>query len=176
MPRFQEYVTQWKDIIQTIKNKMTDIIIPIEYMELLKQYKEIVDYAKDALMHDDTIVNKDKEWADHGLDCYDILILPYIEYGISNGIDQHVIMNIFQSNKDFTPYEKKINDYLQKIYKENPDNIESLMNDLINSTFNPDMKPSYLLDELDQVFNLDKEIDKKLNDLMIYELDQIGID
>lgn len=160
MSSFQDYVSQWKEITQRMSNNISDTIIPYEYMELLKRYKETVDKAKDALMKDDTIINKEKEWADQGLDCYDILILPYIEYGISSGIDQHVIMSIFQ-NKEVTTNEKKMNEYLQKIYQENPDNIESLINDLVNATINPDIKPSYLLDEFDQLFN---------------ELDQIGID
>jgi hypothetical protein len=134
MSTFDEYVSKWLVITQQITNYMkdTDVVISSDYLNLLNQYKETIDNAKDALYKDDTIINKDKEWATYGFDCYDIFILPFISYGTKNGVDIHTIINILQSdiNKIKTPDELEIEEFLEKMSIEDPDKV---INELFNT-------------------------------------------
>lgn len=166
MPSFLDYVSQWRDLCQTIQNYVLNksIVIPTEFINILKQYKELVDHARNALDKDDTIINKDLTWADHGLDCNDILLMPFIEYGTSNGVDMATCIYIFQSNKVITSYEQKIYDFLQEKSIDDPSIINTLMNDLCDNLVNPDIKKSNILEAFYEL------IDEK------NEIDQIGID
>jgi len=90
---------EWYNVYHEITNIMqTKPFDKIKFLHYIHQLRTKVDLARNELMKCDQNVNKDKEWANAGLDCESFLLSVLVEYGLKNGITLEEIT--FNDNSD----------------------------------------------------------------------------
>jgi hypothetical protein len=108
MSTFQKISIEWNDLLDNLFKyiKLNNNFEINYFIKLIKQYKDLINDAKNELNNDHTILNKDIEWENNGFGYNIIYIVSIIEFGISRGIDMTNIIKLFNINNSI----QKIND------------------------------------------------------------------